>query len=540
MKPTSWLFFALILLTIARIFIGAFSELSGDEAYYFLWAERLDWSYYSKGPGVATVIWLSTALFGESELGVRILSPLLGLGTSYLLFRLARQLLSTRVAIGVVIMLNLTPIFNVGSIVLTIDPLMLFFWVAAMLTTWKAAHDDGKIGWWMFTGLLIGLGFLAKYTAAIQIVSIAIFLAVWPKGRAQFRQRGFYAMIGVLLLCTTPVLIWNSQNCWITVVHLFQHLGIHLNFCPEEAIPIPAASSNESEGFKLGPDIFVYLGYHLAVYSPLIFAGMFWALIIGLKRFRASAAEIFLGSFSLPIILGYFLISVFKMGDVNWTAPGFFGVGILLIRYFDDWKPRLAWKRTFAASAAAGIGAIMTVLVVNSDVIRGVGAPWPYETDPGARLRGWTAAAEALDEHTRQFAEETGETPFLIGGRYQVSAGIAFHLPDDLPVIRPNDEYPVIHMLQSKDGSIHNQFAFWPTYYDKESAPFVDANALFITDTLGDRLTPPSVIRDNFKDWALIDSIVIERRDIPLHEWKIFACYGFKTKDEEEEDDGHR
>ncbi|MEO1718576.1 MAG: hypothetical protein AAFR76_15900, partial [Planctomycetota bacterium] len=38
-----------------------------DEAHYWEWALRLDWSYYSKGPGVAWSIWLATSLLGNAE-----------------------------------------------------------------------------------------------------------------------------------------------------------------------------------------------------------------------------------------------------------------------------------------------------------------------------------------------------------------------------------------------------------------------------------------------------------------------------------------
>lgn len=530
MRPASWLFLALIVLTAARMILGAFTELSGDESYYFLWQEHLDWSYYSKGPGVASVIWFSTNIFGDSAFGVRVLSPLFGLGTSWLLFILARQLLNERVAIGTVVMLNLTPIFNAGSIVLTIDPIMIFFWVAAMLTTWRAVQDEGaKLSpWWLLTGLLIGLGFLAKYTALIQLASILLFLIVWPRGRPQLRKSGFYAMLGVVVVSMTPVLIWNAQNCWITVDHLFKHLGIDLNFCADEETVNAQAETKEGGGFKLGPDIFVYLGYHLAVYSPLIFSGMFVATVIACRRFRkADPPELFLACFSLPIILLYGLISVFKMGEVNWTAPGFFGIGILFLKYFSDWQPKRVSKRKLA-TAAAGLGALMTILVVNSDIVRATGVPWPYEADPGGRLRGWKTLAERFDEHARKMAEEDGQDPFLIASRYQTAAGPAFYLPDDVPAFQPTAEHPVIHMVASKDGSVHNQFAFWPGYKDNA---FNGRNALLIFDQ-PNRNTPPSQLQEAFESWALIDAFVIKRRGDDLHTWKIFACYGFKNPDE--------
>src|SRR2546425_4345850 len=39
-------------------------DLAPDEAHYWDWSRHLDWSYYSKGPGVAWLIRLSCELFG--------------------------------------------------------------------------------------------------------------------------------------------------------------------------------------------------------------------------------------------------------------------------------------------------------------------------------------------------------------------------------------------------------------------------------------------------------------------------------------------
>ena len=43
----------LIVLTILRLVYIGQMELSPDEAYYHQWSQRLDWCYFSKGPGIA-------------------------------------------------------------------------------------------------------------------------------------------------------------------------------------------------------------------------------------------------------------------------------------------------------------------------------------------------------------------------------------------------------------------------------------------------------------------------------------------------------
>src|SRR5436190_1412247 len=153
-----------------------------------MWSERLAPAYFSKGPGIAFAIRASTAVFGANEFGVRFFTPLLAAGTSLLLFYFARRLFNARAGLWVVIALNVTPIFNIGAFVMTIDALSIFFWLAAMFTFWLALEKSPQFSWyWPLAGLLIGLGFLSKYTNALELVSIVLVLALAPRLRHEFK-----------------------------------------------------------------------------------------------------------------------------------------------------------------------------------------------------------------------------------------------------------------------------------------------------------------------------------------------------------------
>src|SRR5205807_2953075 len=115
-----WLFVAA--LTAIRFSLLATTDLSFDEAHYWMWSERLAPAYFSKGPGVAFAIRASTSLFGATEFGVRFFSPILAAATSLMLFYFARRLFSASAGLWLVLGLNLTPIFNIGAFVMTIDP----------------------------------------------------------------------------------------------------------------------------------------------------------------------------------------------------------------------------------------------------------------------------------------------------------------------------------------------------------------------------------------------------------------------------------
>src|SRR5213076_767989 len=215
----AWLF--IVALTAVRLSILSTTDLEFDEAHYWMWSERLAPAYFSKGPAIAFVIRASTAVFGSNEFGVRFFSPLLAAGTRLLLFYFARRLFSATAGLWAVVALNVTPIFNIGAFVMTIDALSVFFWVAAMFTFWLALEKSPNFSWyWPLTGLLIGLGFLSKYTDALELVSIVLVLALAPRLRQEFKRPGLYSLIALFAVCTVPPIVWNAQHAWITLVHL--------------------------------------------------------------------------------------------------------------------------------------------------------------------------------------------------------------------------------------------------------------------------------------------------------------------------------
>src|SRR2546429_1737497 len=130
MSKTRAVWFFIGALTLIRLSMLASTDLEFDEAHYWMWSERLAPGYFSKGPGIAFAIRASTAVFGATEFGVRFWSPILGAATSLLLYYFTKKLFNERAAFWAVIALNAVPLFNVGNLVMTIDPLSIFFWVA--------------------------------------------------------------------------------------------------------------------------------------------------------------------------------------------------------------------------------------------------------------------------------------------------------------------------------------------------------------------------------------------------------------------------
>ncbi|MDQ3622704.1 MAG: glycosyltransferase family 39 protein [Verrucomicrobiota bacterium] len=520
MNARHWLFVFLGLLTAVRLSYAACFELFPDEAYYFMWSERMDLSYFSKGPGVAIAIWLGTHLFGVTEFGVRALSPLLGLGTSLLMFYFARRLYGKSVAIWTALMMNLLPIFNVGSLLMTIDPLSIFFWAAALFTFWLALERGPMFSrWWPLTGGLIGLGFLSKYTNAMQLVSILLILLCTAKYRRHLKRPGFYAMLGVFALCTLPPIIWNARHDWVTLAHLSARGGLE-------------------EAFGIDPgEFFTFFGAHFGVYSPLVFGAMLVAIGWGAKKARRHFKPRFLLAFALPLLVLYFALALRQAGEANWTAPATISLGILAVALWHEKAHEAPWARRYCG-AALGVALACTLLILNLDLLRAAGLTLPYELDPARRGRGWRTAAAKVEELRARFEQQLGEPLFLIANEHETAASLGFYLRDQR---RAGPRHPPIYI--PAEPVFVDQFSFWPRYdelvplapgqappdeyFTEEQGvnPFRGRSALYFTDRAENR--PPTSIQDSFQSWELIACLAQVRRGLPLRELRVFVCRNY-------------
>src|SRR6201997_573017 len=82
----------IVALVVLRLVAAAYTPLTFDEAYYWMWSKSLAGGYYDHPPMVAFVIRLGTLIAGDTELGVRLISILLALPMSWAVFRSAALL----------------------------------------------------------------------------------------------------------------------------------------------------------------------------------------------------------------------------------------------------------------------------------------------------------------------------------------------------------------------------------------------------------------------------------------------------------------
>ena len=519
----------LLAVTAIRLSLIGFIELIPDEAYYYMWSERLDWSYYSKGPGVATIIRAGTTLFGANEFGLRFFSPLLAFAATLMLASFARRLYGNAAALWTAVLVSVIPIFNVGAILMTIDAPSIFFWVCAMCCVWLALERSPRgIGYWMLAGFSIALGFLCKYTNALQILSIVIALLWVPRWRIELRRPGFWIMCVVASLGAIPPIMWNADHAWITMSHLLDRGGF------------------DGGGFKKTAFL-EYLVAQIGVYSPLVFIGLLVALVRGWREavgHRAGRMERarFLLALSVPILVLYTLLALRRPGEPNWTALAFPSLCVLAAAL---WHERAAASRLAGAFAVLALllGVASSVVIIDTDIVRRAGVTtWKYDKDPGGRSRGWIATADVVAAVRKQVERDLGQKVFLITDTYQMASEMNFYLQD-----RRIEQtgHPPVYLPESQE--IQNQFSFWGRY-DEFTEPvipapappkpgdppvnelpeplgenkFIGRTALYFTDNPFARRPAPSV-RNSFEEWNFVGRYEVRRRGQPLRTLTFFV-----------------
>src|SRR4029079_11537242 len=153
----------ILALVALRLIAAAFTPLTFDEAYYWMWSKSLAGGYYDHPPMVAAVIRLGTMIAGDTEHGVRPVFGLLALPMSWAVYQSAVVLFGgKRVAATSAILLNVTLMAAVGTMMFTHEALLLMSSRFVVFALAKVL-ETGRGAWWLAVGLAAGAALLSKY-----------------------------------------------------------------------------------------------------------------------------------------------------------------------------------------------------------------------------------------------------------------------------------------------------------------------------------------------------------------------------------------
>ena len=496
-------------------------DLSGDEAHYWDWSRNLDLSYYSKGPLVAYLIRASCAVFGERMWAVRLPALVLSIGTSLVTYLLTLRLFDReRVALGAVLLNHLVPMFVAGSLLMTIDAPFFFCWALATYLLALVLFFERR--WlWPLIGVVVGVGFLAKYAMFLWLPTIA--LVLWldgPRGRRELKSPGPWLAGGVALLFTIPVIVWNARNGWVSLMHVSKQTG--------------TAAEAEGGGVAAAPlRILEFLAGQAGVIGPplavLVVAA---ALQPSVRRAEPDLPEErrirFLLWVALPFFMLATLVNLRAKAQMNWAAPAYFTL-VILVAWFlatrlsrvETWRP---WRPWFYAAVVFGVVmmplahdfGLLYPLVVR--INRTVAGPVfgrelsVRQLDPTSKLRGW----EELGAFVGRQAEQLGPGSFILCEDYQTTSEMAFYAPG-----QPKTYY-LGSWLREK-AKRYSQYDLWPDRsLDPEDNPgLVGKNAVYVG------WFKPE-LNEAFARVEELPLLDIERGGVKIRTFRVFRCYGFR------------
>ena len=267
--------------------------------------------YYSKPPLLAWFLGGYSGLFGDSFISLKTFPLIVYFFISYAVYKLCLNLsFDKKNAKLCALSFLIIPAASLSSFLISTDLLLLLFWTISMVLLLKVIKTNSTLNFFLL-GLVLGLGFLAKYAAIYFLLSLLLLLVFDRTSLKGFKNNPLGVLVFILsfIVVLLPNILWNFNNGWITLSHTSDNANLqNLNL-------------NLYEPIK-------FLGSQILMVGPFLFI----FFIFFLKNFRLDYENKFLLIFSLPIILIVLVESFLVRANANWAAPALISVFIVLFR----------------------------------------------------------------------------------------------------------------------------------------------------------------------------------------------------------------
>ncbi|HEY9888919.1 MAG TPA: glycosyltransferase family 39 protein, partial [Candidatus Obscuribacterales bacterium] len=468
---------------------GAFPN--PDEAYYWLWGQHLDWSYFDHPPWHAWVQGLAAAGLGRSPWVLRlpnlITTGLLG----GLYWAICHQLYGRQAenAFWLTVVLGLTsPLFFLFLAMAWHDHWLILFGTAASYCLIRFLSRDRLDAYlWLYgAGALLGLAGLCKYLALFLGMGFLVAIATHARWRSLLGNGHLYGAIAIALLAMTPVWAWNAH-------HEFYSFQFYLG---------RSVAADTTDWHWAGPVFFLLL-------SGLIFGPAHsWLALKAVKRgfttafgatyqrvtwviFGTSTLLLALLSLRVPVLY-YWNILAYPL-----LLPLLAGVFLSFHRLIElrdrRWLHGAIALGTFAAACLVIHYTVLPLSALVSD----------SGDDDTRMLYGWPSIAAIVTQEAATFAAP----PLLLTTDYRSAAALAYVLNE-----------PSVMALS---GRI-DQFDFW---YDPAQLDGRDGILV------GDRwhpICPTHLAMFTHTDPAT--TLTVERWGIPIKAYTLVRGYGFQAR----------
>jgi 4-amino-4-deoxy-L-arabinose transferase-like glycosyltransferase len=492
-------------MTLMRVIYASLLDLRTDEAYYWTWSKESVLSFLDHPPMIAWFIRFGTAIFGDTNFGVRFAGLLAMPVTQLLLADIVRRVTHDVRAV-LIAMLMMEAALYYGLLMAKVSPdVALIPFATAMVWALVRLTESGDPRWWLAAGVFAGLSLLSKFTAALLLPAVAAFMLV-PPWRARW-LRSLYPWAAALIAFALflPVVIWNMQHDWVSFRFQF----------------VRAAATHEWSLRTLGEFIGLQFGLVGFILLPVVLTGIALTAWRGYRRMDAVAILL---STAVIVPFVYFLwksLSL-RVGD---TWPMFmWPVGFAAVAINLAMLNREGWPKAFIRSSfwwarvaiASGIAFVVAVFLYY------VATPWNFigRTDPV----GGEAGYEQIVRRAEVELQKTGAT-WIATTDYRTYSMLRWFFNNRVPVVQINERGRYLGFREPDMNLIRGHTGL---YVGREPD---NANPLWVSVTA---IREPLERVDRVWRGIVMDTYALEKltgwtpelsppQDSPLYRWRVLA-----------------
>lgn len=388
-----------------------------DEAYYWVWSMRPEWSYYDH-PGMVAWIIYPFNFLGINEFTVRLSTVLCMSVAVWYLYKTAQKVMNNEAGWVVLLLFIFLPAVQMGYCFITPDSPLVMFWAMGMYYTYLALKE-GKTIHFILSGILTGLMMLSKYAGILFPAAVFIYLLFFR--RDVFRDYRLWLSLLIAVLCLFPIFYWNYLNDWISIKFQYEHgTSSGLTF-----------AGWDFAGFVLGS---------LFVIPTPIFGYIFLKYLFG-RTYKGDKDIMFFVVLSLTPMLFFFYKGIFKKMELNWIIPAFIAgavlIGIAVVKF--------NMNKLFKYGMIFSI--VLTVLLKISPYL-----PVPANLNIADRLLGYQEAVQILEKHIK-------DNEKIYSDHLTTASMITFYLKD----------HPSVHI---NVPSRFSQYSLWDKADNMDKADY--------------------------------------------------------------------
>jgi 4-amino-4-deoxy-L-arabinose transferase-like glycosyltransferase len=406
-------------LTAMRVVHASLVDLRTDEAYYWTWSKESVLSFLDHPPMIAWFIRFGTAIFGDTNFGVRFAGLVAMLVTQLLLADIVRRVTHDLRAVMIALLMMEAALYY-GLLMAKVSPdIALIPFLTAMVWALVRLAESDDARWWLAAGVFAGLALLSKFTAALMLPAVAAFMLV-PRWRARWLHSLYpWAAALIAFALFLPVVIWNLQHDWASFRFQF----------------VRAAATHEWSLRTLGEFIGLQFGLVGFILLPVVLTGVALTAWRGYRRLDAVAILL---STAVIVPFFYFLwksLSL-RVGDTwlmfMWPF-GFAATAINLAMLRREGWPESFVRRSFGWVRPAIISGIALVVGV---FLYYVATPWNFigKIDPV----GGEAGFEQIVSRAEVELQRTGAT-WIATTDYRTYSMLRWFFNGRVPVVQINE-----------------------------------------------------------------------------------------------------